>query len=216
MIALSWSGGKDCAVALEELRASGRGPDLLLTTTDESTREGTHHGIPAEILRRQAQAAGLPLVEIPVPRAGGDAYAARMRSAFASPPLAGAEAVAFGDLFLEDLRELRSRRLREVGVEALFPLWGRPTDQLAAEVIERGYQAIVVAIDPAVLPASALGRGFDRVFIDGLPEGVDPCGENGEFHTFVHAGPCFGAAVAHRRGETCSRDGFPTLQLLAV
>jgi uncharacterized protein (TIGR00290 family) len=124
-------------------------------------------------------------------------YEARLRAAFAEPPLLGVEAVAFGDLFLEDIRAYRERRLAEAGIAAMFPLWGHDTSALAQEVVAAGFTATLVSVDRRVLGIEYLGRSYDRALLGDLPAGVDPCGENGEFHTFVHAGPVFRTAVPH-------------------
>ena len=217
MIALSWSGGKDSARALEQLREEGTPPGLLLTTVDEDSGRVTHHHTSCEPLRLQAEVAGLPLVEIAVPTdAGTDAYSARMRSAFKSSALRDVHAVAFGDLFLEDLREFRTQRLAEVGMSPLFPLWNRDTQRLAEEVIDRGYDATLVSVDPSALDSLMLGRRFDRELLSELPSGIDPCGENGEFHTFVSSCPCFSRQIAVGAGAMLERDGFPVLELLSA
>ena len=214
MIALSWSGGKDSARALEELRREDRPPRLLLATVDASSGRVTHHGVPRELLRAQADAAGLLLAEIQVPRdASADEYADLMRRAFAEPPLSGAGAVAFGDLFLEDLRAFREERLAAAGLEALFPIWGRDTGTLAREIATGDYGAIVVSVDPDALGAEWLGRAYDEAFLADLPEGVDPCGERGEFHTFVTRCPSFATVIEVAPGAITEEDGFPRLDL---
>ena len=214
MIALSWSGGKDSARALEELQREGRGPGLLLATVDAASGRVTHHGVPRELLRAQAEAAGLPLAEIQVPHdASGDEYAEVMRRAFAEPPLSGAGAVAFGDLFLEDLRAFREERLATAGLEAVFPIWGRETGVLAREIANAAYGAILVSVDPDALGPEWLGRTYDEAFLADLPEGVDPCGERGEFHTFVTRCPSFATAIEVVPGAITEEDGFPRLDL---
>jgi uncharacterized protein (TIGR00290 family) len=217
MIALSWSGGKDCARALEELRRDGGGPDVLMTTTSADTGRVTHHGVSAELLRRQAVAVGLPLVEIAVPpNASSESYGELMRTALGQPPLDRVDAVAFGDLHLADLRAFRERRLASAGIEAMFPLWGRDPHELAHDVVARGYEATIVSIDPAALERRFLGRRFDHELLSQLPAGVDPCGENGEFHTFVSNCPAFEAPVAVKLGAAVARDGFPAIELAAA
>jgi uncharacterized protein (TIGR00290 family) len=214
MIALSWSGGKDSARALEELRRNGSGPGVLLTTVDEETGSVTHHGVPGELLRAQAEAVGLPLAEIAIPHgAANDVYADRMRRAFGEPPLAGVTAVAFGDLFLADLRAFREERLGAAGLEALFPIWGLDTLALAREVAGPEYEAIVVSVDPSALGAEWLGRHFDEELLADLPGSIDPCGENGELHTFVTRSPAFAAAIPIAPGAVTVTDGFPRLEL---
>ncbi len=192
-LALSWSGGKDSALALQALRAAGTEPVALLTTIDEATRTVPHHGVPVELIARQAAAARVPLVTVEIPTAAPNAaYEARLREAFAGP-LKEVDGVAFGDLFLEDLRAYREARMHEAGLEAAFPLWGRDTAALARAFVADGFRATVVAA--AGLP-ELLGREFDAALLEDLPETADPCGENGEFHTFVFAGPVFEAPVA--------------------
>lgn len=208
MIVLSWSGGKDSAYALTTLRERGLPPELLLTTVSEDSGEITHHGVPGELLREQARAVGLPLVEIPIPREASDReYAARMRTAFSRPPLDRATAVAFGDLLLEDLRAYRERRLRDAGVEALFPLWKHDTAALARRIAAT-HTATIVVVDTATVDAALLGRRYDRELLADLPPGVDPCGENGEFHTFVSDGPCFSRPVEFALGSVRAEGRF--------
>ena len=217
MIALSWSGGKDSARALAQLRADGNPPGMLLATVDEASGRVTHHGVSGELLRAQAEAAGLPLAEVRVPRgASNRIYEERMRNAFAEPPLAGAEAIAFGDLFLADLRAYREERLAAAGLAALFPIWGRDTAALAREIASGGYEATVVSVDPAALGPQWLGRSYDPGFLADLPPTVDPCGERGEFHAFVSRCPAFGAPIEVETGGRIDEDGFPRLELVAL
>jgi uncharacterized protein (TIGR00290 family) len=167
------------------------------------------HGVRRDLLRLQAAAAGLPLVEVNIPPACSDeVYEERMGSALAAPPLRDADRIAFGDLFLADIRAYREERLGLVDKRAVFPLWGRDTSELAREAVERGFEAIVACVDPRLLDASFAGRAFDAAFLDDLPAGVDPCGENGEFHTFVHAGPVLESGVPVGLGSVTERDGF--------
>lgn len=215
MIVLSWSGGKDSAIALERLRRDGTPPELLLSTIDEQSGRVTHHGTPRELLEAQALAAGLPLLEIPIPfAASAEIYSERMREAFSAPPLSNATAVAFGDIYLEDLRSYREERLAAVGVGAIFPLWGNDTAELAVEIATHDYEAIVVSIDPSALDPNWLGRWLDPAFFADLPPSVDPCGERGEFHTFVRACPAFSRAVSVGQGARLDRHGFPFLELV--
>ena len=167
------------------------------------------HGVRRELLCRQARAVGLPLVEIEIPAAcSNDVYEQRMDRALAQAPLVEAETIAFGDLFLADLRAYREERRRRVGKEASFPLWGRDTSALAREFVAADFHAVVVCVDPRRLDPSFAGRRFDAELLADLPPDVDPCGENGEFHTFVHAGPIFSAPIACQVGEVVERDGF--------
>jgi uncharacterized protein (TIGR00290 family) len=215
-IALSWSGGKDSALALRALRA-GPAPDVgaLITTVTTDYERISMHGVRRELLAAQAQAAGLPLVEVEIPAGcSNELYEQRMGQALARPPLREAPAVAFGDLFLADIRAYREERLDRVGKRALFPLWGLDTKRLAEEFVDHGFQAFLVCVDPARLDASFAGRAFDRELLDELPPEVDPCGENGEFHTFVYAGPIFSHPIPCTRGDVVVRDGFVFCDLL--
>jgi uncharacterized protein (TIGR00290 family) len=208
-VALSWSGGKDSALALWTLRRQGVEPGALITTVTDEYDRISMHGVRRELLSRQADAVGIPLVEVRIPPACvNDVYEARMAEAFASAPLSDVETVAFGDLFLEDLRAYREARLIASGRRGLFPLWGRDTGALAREFIAAGFQARIVCLDPRVLDASFAGRTYDEQLLADLPASVDPCGENGEFHTFVHAGPIFAESIACETGEVVQREGF--------
>jgi uncharacterized protein (TIGR00290 family) len=209
-LALSWSGGKDCAAALAELRRCRREPALLLTTVDEASGRVPHHWVPRELVAAQAHALGLPLHEIAIPpRATNEQYEERMREAFAAPPLAAIRSVAFGDLFLEDLRAYREEKMRAAGLEALFPLWGADTAELAARSAE-AFEAVIVSVDPARLDRSFVGRRYDPAE---LPADADPCGENGELHTFVHDGEGFLHPVAWAAAGVREMEGFPYLDL---
>jgi uncharacterized protein (TIGR00290 family) len=210
VLALSWSGGKDSALALRDLRQrSGPAPSALITTVTADYGRISMHGVRRELLSRQARAVGLPLVEVEIPAdCSNDVYEQRMGQALAEAPLAGAERIAFGDLFLADIREYREQRLSRVGKKAVFPLWGRDTKALAREFIAAGFEAVLVCVDPRRLDSSFAGRRFDTDLLADLPPEVDPCGENGEFHTFVDAGPIFSAPIACHVGETVQRNGF--------
>ncbi len=175
------------------------------------------HGVRRELLARQADALGLPLVEVVIPPACiNKVYEARMAEAFASPPLSGIEAVAFGDLFLEDVRAYREARLAAADKRGLFPLWGRDTTALALEFLGAGFEATLVCVDPRALDPSFAGRRYDERLLAELPPGVDPCGENGEFHTFVHAGPIFNEPIGCDTGEIVEREGFVFCDLTAA
>jgi len=207
--ALSWSGGKDSALTLWTLRREGVEPEALITTVTDVYERISMHGVRRELLARQANAAGIALVEVRIPPACvNDVYETRMAQAFASPSLSDVQAVAFGDLFLEDVRAYRETRLGANNMRGLFPLWGRDTGVLAREFIAAGFQAIIACLDPRVLDASFAGRAYDAQLLAELPASVDPCGENGEFHTFVHAGPIFAEPIACETGEVLERDGF--------
>jgi uncharacterized protein (TIGR00290 family) len=190
-------------------------PEALITTITDEYDRISMHGVRRELLLRQADAAGIQLVEVRIPPACvNDVYEARMAQAFASPPLADVEAVAFGDLFLEDVRAYREERLTATGRRGLFPLWGRNTADLAREFIAAGFQAFIVTLDPRALDASFAGRPYDEQLLADLPASVDPCGENGEFHTFVYAGPIFTEPVACETGEVVERGGFVFCDLI--
>jgi uncharacterized protein (TIGR00290 family) len=213
--ALSWSGGKDSALALWALRREQLEPEALITTITDAYDRISMHGVRRELLVRQAEALGLPLVEDVIPPACViEIYEARLAEAFAVAPLSGIEAVAFGDLFLEEVRAYREERLAAAGKRGLFPLWGRDTAGLAREFLDAGFEARLVCIDPHVLDPSFAGRRYDERLLAELPPSVDPCGENGEFHTFVHVGPIFAAPIACKRGEVVERDGFVFCDLL--
>jgi uncharacterized protein (TIGR00290 family) len=214
--ALSWSGGKDSALTLWKLRAQGIEPSALITTVTDAYERISMHGVRRELLRAQADAVGVPLVEVKIPPACvNETYEAQMAKAFDSEPLATVSAVAFGDLFLEDIRAYREQRLAAGGRSGIFPLWGLDTAMLANEFIDAGFEAYIACLDPRVLPASFAGRRYDESLLADLPAGVDPCGENGEFHTFVSAGPIFSQPVRCKTGEVVERDGFVFCDLLA-
>ena len=213
--ALSWSGGKDSALTLWALRLQGVEPEALITTVTDAYDRISMHGVRRELLAKQAYAIGAPLVEVRIPPACvNDVYEARMAEAFGAPPLSDVEAVAFGDLFLEDVRAYREERLAANDKRGLFPLWGRDTGVLAREFIAAGFQAYIVCLDPRALDASFAGRAYDEQLLADLPAGVNPCGENGEFHTFVHAGPIFTEPIMCETGEVVEREGFVFCDLL--
>ena len=217
-IAMCFSGGKDSALALHALRRSGswRVETLITTVTDAYDRVSMH-GVRRTLVRDQAEAIGIPLVEVVVPpQSSNKIYERAMGEAFDRLHEDGIRRVAFGDIFLEDLREYRERQLAASGLECLFPIWRQPTAALARSFIRDGFEAVTVCINPAVLDASFAGRAFDARFLADLPEGVDPCGENGEFHTFVWAGPILSRPIAVARGEVVERDGFVFCDLLAA
>lgn len=217
-LSLAWSGGKDSSLALWTLREQeGRLPSSLLTTVTAEHERISMHGVRRELLRRQAESLGVPLVEVEIPTpCPNDVYEARMAAALASEEMAGVEEVAFGDLFLQDIREYRESRLAPAGLRAHFPVWGLDTTELARRFVELGFRAILVCVDPRALDTSFAGREFDGRLLEELPGGVDPCGENGEFHTFVYDGPIFDAAVGCERGEVVERGGFVFCDLLAT
>jgi uncharacterized protein (TIGR00290 family) len=205
-----WSGGKDSAMALHVLRQqSDVHVAALLTTVTEGYERISMHGVRRTLLVRQAEAVGLPLQEVRIPsQCVNPVYEARMREALLSQKEDCVRQVAFGDIFLQDLREYRERNLALVGMTAVFPIWRRDTWELAREFCELGFRAVAVCIDSKKLGREFAGRELDELFFRDLPEGVDPCGENGEFHTFVYEGPIFSQAIGVERGEVVERDGF--------
>jgi uncharacterized protein (TIGR00290 family) len=220
-VLVSWSGGKDCAWALHLLRQQGEYEIAgLLTTVNQHFRRVAMHGFREELLERQAEAAGVPLWAIPLPwPCSNEQYETAMAGACARAVAEGVEAIAFGDLFLEDIRAYREAKLAPTGLEPLFPCWQLPTRELAHEMIAAGMRAHLVCIDPRHLDRSFAGRRFDELLLAELPEAVDPCGERGEFHTFVSAGPMFAQnglsrSIEVRRGEIVERDGFVYADLL--
>jgi uncharacterized protein (TIGR00290 family) len=207
---LSWSSGKDAAWALHALRQN---PDVevvgLLTTTNEAFDRVAMHGVREALLEAQAEAAGLPLWKVPLPwPCSNEAYEARMATACTEARAQGIGAVAFGDLFLEDVRDYRIQKLTGTGLRPLFPIWNPDTAGLARDMVAAGLRATLVCVDPKVLPAAFAGRDFDAALLTDLPPGVDPCGERGEFHTFAWNGPMFSHPVPFQRGEVVERDGF--------
>jgi uncharacterized protein (TIGR00290 family) len=207
---MSWSGGKDSALALHEVIKTGAYEvRALLTTVTADFDRISMHGVRRSLLHAQASSLGLPLEEVWIPKgASNETYEAQMRAALSKQREAGVEEVAFGDLFLRDIRDYREERLGQVAMRGLFPLWGRDTSRLSRELIELGFRAVVCCVDPRRLGKEFCGREFDRPFLESLPPGVDPCGENGEFHTFVYAGPIFKSKIGVTKGEVVLRDGF--------
>jgi len=215
-ILLSWSSGKDSAWALHILQQQYSGHvDGLLTTINESVQRVAVHAVRRELLQAQAQATGLPVRIVPIPDpCSNEEYEARMRVCVADAVAAGFTHVAFGDLFLEDVRRYREDHLAGSGLTPLFPLWQVPTPQLATAMIAGGLRARLACVDTRILDASFAGREFDAALLRDLPDGVDPCGENGEFHTCVYDGPMFDAAIAIETGGTVVRAPFAWRDLI--
>jgi uncharacterized protein (TIGR00290 family) len=213
---LSWSGGKDSALALRELRATGTDEvRALLTTVTVEFDRISMHGVRRGLLHEQASSLGLPLEEVWIPSASSnETYETQMKQALAKYRSQGVEEVAFGDLFLQDVRRYREERLGQVGMRGLFPLWGRDTRKLAMEFVELGFQAVVCCVDPRRLDQKFCGMEYDGSFLESLPPDVDPCGENGEFHTFVYAGPIFKNKIELTKGPVVQRGGFYFADLL--
>jgi uncharacterized protein (TIGR00290 family) len=210
-IILSWSGGKDSALALYEIRRSkAYNVVALLTTLTRDFDRISMHGVRRDLLMKQAESLKLPLKEVWIPKnASNGQYETQMGSSLGRfRDEKKVNSVAFGDLFLEDIRKYREERLSELGMKALFPLWHKDTKALANLFVKSGFRAIVCCVDPRKLEKRFCGMEFDNKFLATLPQKVDPCGENGEFHTFVFAGPIFEKEIEAKTGETVLRDGF--------
>jgi len=213
---LSWSSGKDSAWTLHALRTRDEFEIAgLVTTLNEQFDRVAMHAVRAELLAAQAEAARLPLWRVPLPHPCPNAeYEARMRALVERARAAGVTHMAFGDLFLEDIRAYREKQLAGTGITPVFPLWGLDTKQLARDMLAGGLRATLTCVDPKRLPAAFAGRAFDAALLDALPEDVDACGERGEFYSFCHAGPMFAQAITVQAGETVERDGFVFADLL--
>lgn len=196
-VVLSWSGGKDSALAAHALRADPRYRLVgLLTTITEGEDVISMHGVPRRLLELQAEALDLPLHVVPIPPdCPNTVWEARMGAAFAHLHASGVNHIAFGDLFLADLRAYRDSQLVRAGLTGLYPLWGRDTAALARDFVDLGFRAVLCCVDTDALPAAFAGRALDHALLADLPAGVDPCGENGEYHSFVHEGPIFRVPV---------------------
>jgi uncharacterized protein (TIGR00290 family) len=215
-ILLSWSSGKDSAWTLNVLR---QGSDYeiagLLTTFNQAADRVAMHGVRRSLVEQQAAAAGLPLWSVPLPwPCSNEQYESLMAETCSQAVADGIEGVAFGDLFLEDVRAYRTRQMSGTGLEPLFPLWGLATDTLARQMVASGLKAILTCVDTRKLDPRFAGRCFDEEFLSGLPDGIDPCGENGEFHSFVYAGAMFDSEIAFTIGESVARDYFMFADLI--
>jgi uncharacterized protein (TIGR00290 family) len=209
-VLLSWSSGKDSVWALHLLRQQ---PDIevaaLLTSFNSAAGRVAMHAVRRALVDAQADRTGIPQwsVDLPWPCSNAE-YEERMRGVCQRAVSEGITAVAFGDLFLQDIRDYRERQLQGTGLEPLFPVWEIPTAQLARDMIAAGVKAKITCVDPAQVDRSFAGRDYDQALLDSLPPGVDPCGENGEFHTFVYDAPVFSSPIEVRMGEIVERDGF--------
>ncbi|HET8924320.1 MAG TPA: diphthine--ammonia ligase [Candidatus Acidoferrum sp.] len=215
-ILFCWSGGKDSAMALFTLLQQ---PDVhvvaLLTTVTEGYERISMHGVRRELLQRQGESIGLPLHEVRIPpQCVNPIYEARMEEALRAHYDRGVRMVAFGDIFLEDLRAYREKNLARMGMTALFPIWKRDTRELIRFFHAQRFRAIAVCVDTRILNPSFAGRELDESFFRDLPSSADPCGENGGFHTFVFDGPIFRTSIPVRTGDTVNRDGFVFCDLL--
>jgi uncharacterized protein (TIGR00290 family) len=213
---VSWSSGKDSAWTLHVLRQRDEVDIVgLLTTVNEVHDRVAMHAVRTELLRAQANAVAVPLWLVPIPSPCSNAeYEAAMAVAMARAKQTGVTVVAFGDLFLEDIRRYREEKLQGTGITPIFPIWKMPTDILAREMISAALRARLTCIDPNQLPGSFAGRAYDHALLSDLPPSVDPCGERGEFHTFAHDGPMFRWPVPIKSGEVVERDGFVFADLL--
>jgi uncharacterized protein (TIGR00290 family) len=209
-VVVSWSGGKDSALALDAVVRGGEfRVASLMTTVAEGLERVQIQNVRRELIERQAGALGLPLRCVYIRKGASNVeYEERVGAALAEFREAGVRRVAFGDLFLEEIREYRERLLARLGLAGLYPLWGRDTRGLLEEFVGRGFKAVVTSACARALDESFAGAEVDRAFLERLPPGVDPCGENGEFHTFVYDGPLFARPVGFARGELTAEDGF--------
>jgi uncharacterized protein (TIGR00290 family) len=209
-ILLSWSSGKDSAWTLHVLRQRGENEVAgLLTTFNQAADRVAMHAVRRELVERQALATGLPLWAVPLPwPCSNEQYEWLMAETCAKAIAAGIEGIAFGDLFLEDVRAYREKQMRDTGLQSIFPLWGQPTADLAKQMIASGTRAKLTCVDTVKLDASFAGREFDESLLAALPDGVDPCGEKGEFHSFVYAGPMLSVDIPVSIGQSIVRDQF--------
>jgi uncharacterized protein (TIGR00290 family) len=215
---IAWSSGKDSAWALHQVRREGACEVVgALTTVTDTFARVSMHGVREELLRAQLEAAELPAIVVPIPYpCPNDVYEARMAASLAEAKAAGVTHIIFGDLFLEDVRAYREQKLAGTGLTPLFPLWQRPTSALAREMIGAGVETYLVSVDLKQLARDFAGRRFDEHLLAELPANADPCGENGEFHSCVVAGPMLGRRIPIEHGETIERDGFAYTDLMPV
>jgi uncharacterized protein (TIGR00290 family) len=211
---LSWSGGKDSSLALYELRENEKFKDLqvkaLLTTFTRDYNRISMHGVRRELVLAQSASIGLPVEEVWIPsKATNEIYQSEtIKSVMKWKGKEDTSSIVFGDLFLEDIRAYREKFLREIGIECVFPLWKKDTSELARLFLDYGFKAIICTVDPKKLDPKFCGRDYDHEFLSDIPESVDPCGENGEFHTFVYGGPIFKEKVQVMVGDIVEREGF--------
>lgn len=215
-ITLSWSSGKDSAWALHQLNQN---PDIqvesLFCTVNQQYQRAAMHATRIQLIQQQANSAGLPIEFIPIPNpCSNQQYEDIMHQFLLRTKQSGISAIAYGDLFLDDVRQYRQRLHAEVELDALFPLWGKATNTLSQQMLDAGLRAKLTCLDPKQMDRHYAGIDFDYAFLDSLPKQVDPCGENGEFHTFTYAGPMFKEPIAVVSGDTVERDGFVFTDLL--
>jgi uncharacterized protein (TIGR00290 family) len=207
-ILLSWSGGKDSALALYELMMNSECEIVaLLTTVNEDYDRISLHGVRSSLLEHQASSLYLPIEKVMIYKdISEESYESKMREVLVRHQAKGVAAVVFGDIFLESVRDRRVEKLSQIGMKAIFPLWGKDTNEMAVQLINLGFKAIVVCIDTHVLDKQFIGREYNQEFLSELPAEVDPCGENGEFHTLVYDGPIFSRPIKHELGEVVLRE----------
>lgn len=205
---LSWSGGKDSALALHEIQQAGDHEiTALLTTITEDYDRSSMHGIRRVLIEQQADSLGIPLEKVLLsPVSSNEEYDTRMRELLGRHKAEGVSIVVFGDIYLADVRKYREERLASIGMKAVFPLWGRDTTELARTFTQLGFKAVITCVDTEQMDGGYAGRTFGPEMLASLPAGVDPCGENGEFHSFVYDGPIFKRAIPHTTGEGVLRD----------
>ena len=217
-VVVSWSSGKDCAFALHQVKTEGQFEVVgLLTTLNQENDRVAMHGVRKELLEMQMDALSLPaeMVMLPMP-CDNETYRQLIGDTVETLRGRGVQQVVFGDLFLEDIRQYREEQMQGSGLAPLFPLWLRDTGQLSREMVESGLRAVVTCVDQRALSAEYVGRQYDHAFLDELPSGVDPCGENGEFHTLVTDGPMFSAAIPVQIGKKVTRGDFVFVDVLPV
>ena len=209
-VLIAWSGGKDSALCLWKLRNSEtKEVAALLTTITEDYERISMHGVRLALLEEQAKSLGFPLEKVLISKnATNEEYEEKMEELLLKYSKREVKTVAFGDIFLEDVRRYREENLEKIGMKGLFPLWGKNTRELTEEFINAGFKAVITCVDTKYLDSSFVGRTFDRDFLDDLPPNVDPCGENGEFHSFVYEGPIFKRKIEFELGEVVKRDDF--------
>lgn len=207
-VIVGWSGGKDSALALHQIEQQGKySIHSLLTTVIEGYDRISMHGVRTELLEKQVQALGYPSTKVSIPQnCSNEIYEERMQQSLHPLMEQGVLTAAFGDLYLEDIRAYREAQTRRAGMKAVFPLWGLNTRELAHKFIEDGFRAVLVCVDTEQLDGAFVGREYNHSLLDELPQDVDPCGENGEFHTFVYDGPIFQNPIAIKQGESILRD----------
>jgi diphthamide synthase (EF-2-diphthine--ammonia ligase) len=215
-ILVSWSSGKDSAWMLHVLRQSGAWDIVgLVTTVNTAFGRVSMHGVREELLEQQADAAGLPLWKVPIPYpCPNESYESAMRDLIHRATEHGGTHFAFGDLFLKDVREYREKQLAATGISPVFPLWGLDTRRLAQQMIADGLRAVLTCVDPRQIPAAFIAREFGSALLNELPPTADPCGENGEYHTFCYAGPMFNRPILVRTGQVVERDSFIYVDIL--